>query len=225
MQHQHFDKIPSTQLFLREHLEEFSDTEVLISCDEQTQGIGRTGNSWDFYPKSLAMSFTITPNTVPSLTSIEIGLLTLEFIKKKFDQKLLLKWPNDLMTIDSKKCGGIISHYINTSKIIVGLGINFSIPTKNYQYPTDGISINQEIFPKDLSLEIYRYILANRILNSKQLTEQFLQNCVHQNQLVTLIDGVSVINGVFKGINHNGEALIEIKDEIKTFIAGSLLLK
>jgi biotin-[acetyl-CoA-carboxylase] ligase BirA-like protein len=225
MQHQHFDKIPSTQIYLREHLQEFSDPMVLISCDQQTQGIGRTGNVWDFYPQSLAMSFLIVPHSVASLTSIEIGILTVLFLKQKFSYSLLLKWPNDLMTMDLKKCGGIISHYINNQQVIAGLGINFSSPTNQYPYQTSHVSLDQSFSPKNLSLEIYEFILANRIHSAEKVIEQFNLNCAHLNQDVTINDDSNSSSGIFKGISGNGEALIAINGIEKKFLAGTLYLQ
>lgn len=222
MQHRHFPKIPSTQIYLRDHLDEFTDTEVLISCSKQTKGIGRTGNAWDFYPNSLAMSFLITPHMTPTLTSIELGLLILNFFKNKFNINLFLKWPNDLMTVDSEKCGGIICNYINDQKIIAGLGINFTSPTNNYSYKTTCIALNETFVQEDLCLEIYKYILENRTLTAKIIVEQFDAHCIHYSKIVTLNDGLSSHSGVFKGINEIGEALIEIDGEIKKIFSGSL---
>jgi len=55
---------------------------------------------------------------------LEIGLITISFLKNKFNKDLFLKWPNDILTSDGKKCGGILCQYIDKSTIVVGLGIN-----------------------------------------------------------------------------------------------------
>lgn len=224
MHHQHFSTIPSTQIYLRDHLNEFNDKEVLISCSEQTQGIGRTGNAWDFYPNSLAMSFLITPHSTPTLTSIEMGLLTLDFMKNKFNINLFLKWPNDLMTVNSEKCGGIICNYLSDQKIIAGLGINLNTPTNNYPYKTTYIVLNKTFTQKDLSLEIYKYILKNRIETADKIVEKFNANCIHHNKMATLNDESSSYYGIFKGINEIGEATIEIDGIMKKFFSGTLTL-
>jgi biotin-[acetyl-CoA-carboxylase] ligase BirA-like protein len=224
MQHNHFDKIPSTQIYLRDHQHEFLMDQVLISCEEQTDGVGRTGNTWDFYPGSLAMSFLITPNPTPSLTTIEIGILVMDFLNLKFNQKILLKWPNDLLNSDKQKFGGIIANYINSNRIIIGLGINFTIPTKGYHYKAAGLISNTSFKQKDLSLEIYTFILANRIIDSTQLVTRFNNTCAHLNNLVTLVGPNNSTQGVFKGININGEALLEIDNQTESFLSGSLLL-
>jgi len=222
MYHQHFDQIPSTQTYLRDHISEFHDEHILISCSEQTNGIGRSGNAWDYYPQSLAMSFTITPNKFSSATPLELGLLSTFFLEKKFGLETSLKWPNDIMTKDKSKCGGIICHYLNSLLIIAGIGINFSVPTKTYSYQTSGLLLNEKINLKEISLELYQYILNNRLGDS--LPKLFEEQCSHLNQSVTIIDDTSSISGVFKGVDENGSALIQTKDKIEKIISGSLLL-
>ena len=85
MYHLHFNNIPSTQIYLKDNLEllKIKNQNVLISSSEQTEGIGRRGNAWDTYPNSLALSFTLKPNTIASLTPIEVGLIVSQFFKKK----------------------------------------------------------------------------------------------------------------------------------------------
>lgn len=222
MQHRHFSEIPSTQIYLREHLEEFKDSDILVSCDLQTNGIGRTNNQWDFYSNSLAMSFSLLPNATPSLTPIEIGILCCLFFKEKFNTKIVLKWPNDLMTNDLKKCGGIICNYINSTQIIAGLGLNLSSPLKNYSYPTSHLMTPPEISTKDLSIELYEFILKNRIHHD--LSINFKTHCAHLDQYITLLDEEKTYSGIFRGIANSGEAIIEVDGKLKNFLSGSLLL-
>lgn len=81
MYHTHFNTIHSTQIYLRDNLVELKghSDEILVSTNEQTLGIGRRGSHWDSYENSLAMSFTMKPNLVPTLTPIEIGISPLSF--------------------------------------------------------------------------------------------------------------------------------------------------
>jgi BirA family biotin operon repressor/biotin-[acetyl-CoA-carboxylase] ligase len=224
MQHLHFQTIPSTQIYLRDHRLDFTEREVLISCSEQSSGIGRTGNVWDFYPESLAMSFLITPNITPTLTTIELGILARQFFKQKFNLEIYLKWPNDLMTKDAKKCGGIIAHYIDTNTIIAGLGINLSKPSQHYTYPVAHITLEKDFNNKELSFQIYKFILENRIQDAEKIIEIFKANCIHTNQVVNIIEGDITYSGIFSGINNLGEAILEINGMKKNFLSGTLNL-
>ena len=221
MQHIHLDKVSSTQAYL---LEEFPDTpgHLLISCEEQLAGFGRRGNSWDSDKGSLCFSFTISPTKILSLSSIEISIIITNFFKAEFRKDLKLKWPNDIM-IDDKKCGGLIINNSKQGQLVVGVGLNIS-PLEditNYPIAADSIFSTDIIFSKrNLAARIYRYALDNRVAPSL-IQNQWNSLCAHLNQTVSLYDEERV-NGLFKGIGSEGQALIEVEDRVITKFSGSL---
>ena len=236
MYHQHFNSIGSTQIYLKENLAQLKKeskwNEILISCSEQTNGIGQRGNQWDTYSNSLAMSFTVKPNATASLTPIEIGILVIHFIKLKFNLDLHLKWPNDILDIDFKKCGGIICHYIDSETVVVGLGINLGEVlkpnAKNYRHGFSTLIQNLKLTPADqenLSKEFYHFALTNRLIDTNELITLFNQHCAHLNKIVIISENNIEIEGDFVGIGDNGDALIKINDELKSFLSSSLTIK
>jgi BirA family biotin operon repressor/biotin-[acetyl-CoA-carboxylase] ligase len=233
MYHQHFNTIASTQIYLKDNLSKIKQKEnnILISCSEQTEGIGRRGNTWDSFPNSLAISFTLKPHAIASLTPIEIGLIVVGFFKKKFNKQLFLKWPNDILTADGKKCGGIICQYIDNSTVIVGLGINlgkFEIPFQNnYRHGLGSVDQNLELKTFDqerISNELYLDLLAERITEVSTVKNLFNQHCAHLNKDVFIFEDGKDHIGIFKGIGDNGEALVEINSTIQYFISSSLTI-
>lgn len=232
MFHQHFNTLGSTQIYLKDNLEQLlsNDPDLLVSCSEQTTGIGRKGNSWHTFPNSLAMSFTIKPNFTPTLTPIEIGLIVVSFFEKKFHKKLTLKWPNDILTDDGKKCGGIICQYIDSSTVIAGLGINlgkFDLPADhNFRHGLGSVDPKLELQAFDqetISKEIYQEILNNR-LAPEILRKKFNEHCYHIDKDVFVFEDGQDHIGVFKGIGENGEALIEINSKLQKFLSSSLTI-
>lgn len=229
MYHQHFNTIGSTQIYLKNNLENLleKESDILVSCSSQTEGVGRRGNSWQSFTNSLAMSFTLKPNPVASLTPIEVGVITVNFIKMSLGKDLKLKWPNDIMA-DGKKCGGIICQYINDSTVIVGLGLNlgkFEMP-KIITFPYGLASVDPELELKTfdqerISKEFYTYLLNNRMDKTEDLKNSFNQLCYHINKDVFIFDGEDHI-GIFRGIGDLGEALVEIDSNVKKFITSSL---
>ena len=232
MHHTHFNTIHSTQIYLRDNLVDLLDhsSDVLITASEQTMGIGRKGSQWDSYSNSLAMSFTIRPNPIPTMTPIEIGILASLFLKKEYAINIMLKWPNDLMTSEGKKCGGIIAQYINTEVVVAGLGLNLGdTQTKNapLHYKHGLGKVSEKIFltpqdQKDIPAKIYDFILKNRIQSSEELQKHFKDICIHMEKNVLIDDDGSEHSGIFKGIGLNGEALVEVHDKITPFLASSL---
>lgn len=233
MYHQHFNSIPSTQIYLKDNLEALKSKEddILISCSEQTHGIGRRGHSWETYPNSLAMSFTLKPNPVPTLTPLEIGLIAIKFFKKKFNKDLFLKWPNDILTGDGKKCGGILCQYVDQSTVVVGLGINLGkldAPKNiNYRHGLGIVDQTLELKTFDqerISSELYNDLLSERFGSTEELKESFNKHCFHMNKDVFIFEDEKDYIGKFIGIGDKGEALVEIDSTIHSFLSSSLTI-
>jgi BirA family biotin operon repressor/biotin-[acetyl-CoA-carboxylase] ligase len=177
------------------------------------------------------MSFTIKPNLVPTITPIEIGILIIEFLKKEYGISISLKWPNDLLTGDGKKCGGIITQYIDSETVIAGLGLNLGCMPELIAVPghykhglgnvSDVLKLSTEDH-KEIPAKIYNFILQNRIGDITEMQTQFLKSCFHIGREVLIDDDDFNYEGKFIGIGKNGEALIEIDGTIRSFLSSSL---
>lgn len=232
MYHKHFTSIDSTQKFLKENLDELliHSNDVLVSCNEQTNGIGRNDKVWREQTNSIAQSFTFRPNKIASLTPLEIGILTILFLNHEFKQKCSLKWPNDLLSPHKKKCGGILTQYINSDISIVGVGLNLGkidVPNidNTFKHGLDFICDDLILLNSDkeeISKKYYQFILTHRFKNLDELKEKFNENCSHLNQLVEIDDDGCFHVGLFKGIGSFGEAILEVDGQLKTFLSSSL---
>lgn len=231
MYHTHFNSIHSTQIYLKDNLVELQghDSEILISASEQTLGIGRKGSQWDSYANAIAMSFTMKPNLVPTLTPIEIGVLTSKFLKQEYGVSIFLKWPNDLLTAEGKKCGGILAQYIDSETVIAGLGLNLgSLPSLDapghYKHGLGNVS-DLKLSEKDKKIipaKLYSHILNNRVQTPHEMQVHFREACFHIGHMVVIDDDGFNFEGKFMGIGQNGEALVEIDGNVKAFLSSSL---
>jgi len=209
-QHIHLDSIDSTQSYLKDNLEEGN---LLVSAVEQTGGIGRQGNVWAHQKDSLAFSFTLGPNEIPTLTPLEVAVLITMFMEKYYFQKLKLKWPNDLLTEKGEKCGGILIQNID-GRLIVGVGINLTLGRpigKRDCYPPGSIDLGA-VPLKDLSASVYEYILNHR-LKAQEVRALWTNRCIHLGKKVE----IDKLSGLFEGIGNLGEALLKGEKRIKVF--------
>lgn len=215
--HQHFKTIHSTQDYIREN--DFENaSQVLISCDEQTHGHGQYDRSWDHYSGNLAFSFLCDVNEVPTLTSLEMGVLLCQYFQEKHQTSLKLKWPNDILNTQGQKVAGILIHNKN-DLMAVGIGINLFSRDFN-DYPTKASSIFHEAFDytaESMAKDIYQFILSRRLFPA-DIRRLWNKNCFHLNKLV----GIGEQEGIFKGIGESGEAKVEINGQVKDFYSGSL---
>ncbi|EQC46913.1 biotin--[acetyl-CoA-carboxylase] ligase [Bacteriovorax sp. Seq25_V] len=224
MKHLHFDTISSTQDYLIENLEG-SPEHFLVSAKHQSKGRGRSSNKWDSFSNSLAFSFKVAPSKVLTLTSLEIAILLIKFIDS---EKVKLKWPNDLLSVDLNKCGGILIQLID-GVAIVGVGLNWgqSVGEEHEEYKTGKGEISSAVLNdtefETLPKAIYEFILQNRMEPSQIITD-WNANCVHLGKKVTILDGDDRVDGIFKGIGPAGEAIIENNNKELKIYSGSLII-
>lgn len=225
----HLNQCNSTQEYLKIHLDNLllEAPNIIISCDDQTGGKGRSGNFWHTYDHNLSFSFNLKPNLVPSLTSLEVGVHICHYFNDRFNKDIKLKWPNDLM-FDQGKCGGILIQG-NSEQLIVGVGINLSqedqiARTDSYKHSfLFSHNIFTEDFKKLIPEKIYESIIENR-LSPDDVVKSWLKLCSHLNQPVIFEEGNSTSSGTFMGIGSKGEALVDDGNQIKSVFSGSLNL-
>lgn len=232
IKHIHLNQCQSTQLELEEYADKFLDknpSNIVISTSIQNKGVGRQNNQWDQYPKSLAFSFIITPNEISSLTPLEIGVLTVMFFRSFFAKELKLKWPNDILTTDGNKCGGILCKMRTDGLIMTGMGLN-TIPIEtnlkklSYKIPAGFIFRKDETLDANIVTKLYNFILENR-LNPNETIKFWNQDCIHIDKTVSIENDQQRTIGTFKGIGSIGEAILEKSSgEEELIFAGSLFI-
>lgn len=228
IRHIKFDKINSTQLWLKDNAETYlqkSPEEMLIvSCQKQEEGIGRSGNIWEHSKHSLAFSFLAPPALEISLTPLEVGILLAKYFKHKFSIKINLKWPNDLIFQD-KKCGGIICHsltYQEQNKLIaVGVGININ-EQEFYESRTSlKIPTVSPDFQHEIPFDFLHFFNSNR-LTSEQILSNWKDLCSHLNRKIKTHQNRELMEGTFLGIGSKGQAILETTSGIQEIFSGDI---
>ena len=72
---------------------------------------------------------------------------------------------------------------------------------------------------KKWPFHFYQFVQKNR-LSANSVLDQFQKHCDHINQPISVIG--ENIQGIFKGLGKNGEALIENESQHYQIISGSL---
>ena len=201
---------------------------MIVITDNQFSGKGRNKNQWYMSPsKGLAMSIILLePIEVEKSFLIPLaGSVAVAKALKNRGFTPQLKWPNDIL-LNGKKCGGILceSRVLNkkTNQMVIGIGLNINDQKDDF---------NAEIQEKSTSLFIekghpnQRELVAAIITTYFEqlfndllvVTDQWSDYCFHLNQEISFSHQNSIHKGIFKGINSNGLASIQIGDEIIDF--------
>ncbi len=102
----------------------------LVVAISQLTGRGAHGNSWLSPPGNIYLTIGISKRRIlpnrAHLIPLETGLILHEtisrYLSKDFRNKLMVKWPNDLLLNEKKTCGVLIE--ANVSFYFIGIGIN-----------------------------------------------------------------------------------------------------
>lgn len=128
------EKIGSTNIWLQQFIiNKNVDEGFVVWAKEQTAGRGHGKNHWESKPgKNLTFSLLLRPVFIPPenqflLTQI-ISLAIVDLIKEILpEEKITIKWPNDIYIGDKKVAGILIQNFIKGQIIdysIVGIGLN-----------------------------------------------------------------------------------------------------
>ncbi|MCB1839738.1 MAG: biotin--[acetyl-CoA-carboxylase] ligase [Alphaproteobacteria bacterium] len=128
-----YETLTSTQDMIRDRLGENPPEGLVVQAIQQTRGRGRQGRSWFSPPGNLYLSVLLKP--VNGLCGIgQLSLVSCLSLSNTLaemyglDQKLLLKWPNDIL-LEGRKCAGILLETETDEKgafkgVILGMGVN-----------------------------------------------------------------------------------------------------
>ena len=213
------DSCDSTQDLLKEQLKQESFDELTVCCEHQTRGHGRSDSVWEDSPGTLCFSMIVKPHVQTTFTALEISLLIHNFFSIK-GKEIKLKWPNDLIGLNEKKCGGVLVQTSGTYNL-AGIGINLFQNDDRFGgvYETS-FSIDKKEWAKDLS----HFISSNRYESTEDLIQDWSKSCSHLNREVRIFEASMETKGIFKGLGQYGEAVLENLQGTHHLFNGSLRL-
>ncbi len=211
----------------------------LIIAETQTKGRGRSGKAWVSESGNLYFSLLLKENyplaylnAFPSIVSLSIADALYSCGIE--EQKIKLKWPNDIL-INAKKIAGILLeskiNSVNNSfdYLIIGCGVNIVTHPQIVNYQTTSFYDEQnQIINKDLLLDIllkiiYKYINCFEKNGLQEIISLWRQKEWGIGNKVSLSLKDKELKGVYKGVNADGKAEIENeKGELFTINSGEI---
>ncbi|MBN1551743.1 biotin--[acetyl-CoA-carboxylase] ligase, partial [bacterium] len=128
----HFSEIDSTNRFLMDLDLSSCHDGTTCTAVRQTHGKGRKDRVWISPVGGLYMSVLFRPSIEPhhwKWYSLGSSLAVAESIEKTYGiSNIQLKWPNDIICNKKKVAGLLLQSDVNAAKIVIGIGINITIP-------------------------------------------------------------------------------------------------
>ena len=164
----HFDSLNSTNETLGQLSKKIElQNGFYITADYQKQGKCQNNDKWDSNPKEnllISIFLNLDLNIENSFMLNQLAsLAVLDTLSKFLEQKIEIKWPNDVY-VDSKKISGILINNIVKGGIInssiIGIGINVNQTNFNKKYIATSMKL---LSKKDFKLNEIEKILMKSI--------------------------------------------------------------
>lgn len=193
----------------------------------QKKGRGQYGNSWSFVPEqNIAYTLAIKTSTI-TLTDFLFNYYTAtciqEYIAKMTENPVKIKWPNDII-LKNKKIAGILieKKKVNSENyFIIGAGINI-LQEKFDEISNAGSILTQtgkQFDLKDFTKGLHNFLIE-KLENfpcEDEILRHFNLNLFRKDEVsVFEIDGKRQ-NGIIRSADKNGELVIELENETRSF--------
>lgn len=223
------DAIDSTNSFLKDLSKNASlENHTIVVTKNQTNGRGQQDSLWFSEPfKNLTFSIFLKELSLEianqKYLNFAISLAIFEVLKSKKIPKIAIKWPNDIMSGNSKICGVLIENTIQKNHIltsIVGIGLNV-----NQEYFNDSIKKGTSL-KKITGIEYHLdHLLTEIVVKIKEYEELLISKkyeLLEKNYLKVLFkkgkpsmfkdENNQLFVGIICGISASGNILIEIEE-------------
>ena len=206
------------------------DEGTVIITEYQTKGRGQAGNIWVTEPgANLTFSVLLRPKFLePSkqfFLNMAVGLAVCHAISDSIDQKVWLKWPNDVLVEGKKICGILIENQIQGNVLgqsVVGIGLNVNQTQFEWTGATSmklmaGKEINKHQLFNTIMLRLeayYNSLLKGRFdgLKNEYYSVLYKKGENHAFE----VNGDSFY-GVITGVDEVGRLLVQVNNETRKY--------
>lgn len=192
----------------------------IIVAEKQTRGRGRNNRNWESPIGNLYFSLVLKPkitaDKVHQISFVAISALRIA-IEKLTKKSVENKWPNDLLIEKQKVAGVLLESKINQNScefVVIGIGVNINSSPDNTIFPAtnlaaQGINFSSaEILKK--FLDEFEIIYQNWLdFGFDRIRKIWLQKPYRINQEIALKIDQKELNGIFRGIDQDGNLLLE----------------
>ncbi|AKC59766.1 biotin--[acetyl-CoA-carboxylase] ligase [Blochmannia endosymbiont of Polyrhachis (Hedomyrma) turneri] len=216
--------VASTNQYLLDNIYYLQSGDVCLA-ESQMQGRGRYGKYW-FSPFGKNVYLSIywllshsnrrEPITILSLV---VSVVIVEVLQSLGVNDIRVKWPNDIYFRGRKLAGvliEVISKFRNCIHVVIGIGINTAMMLKVVEDSVSivsleeiGIKVDRNILAVKMINALYRSLIQFECCGFSSFISRWLSLDYFYNQRVKVFVDDRWVLGISKGINGNGELLLE----------------
>lgn len=232
--------ISSTNQVMMSDLDHWAKGECLLA-ETQTAGRGRRGRQWHSpfgsqYIMSMYWRIDQGPAAAMGL-SLAIGVAVVKALESMGYQELGLKWPNDVY-LKNRKLAGILVEMAaavgGVCHLVIGTGINLQLPEELIQkmdqpcahLAEQGITVDKNVFCIQMINTLREHLSAFETNGLSAFLNDWNRLDIFIDKPVKVIQGEQIIKGIYRGINEQGNMLLQLDDgSMKQFVGGEVSLR
>ncbi len=228
------DKVDSTQKYCLELATQGKLSHgLIVTANEQSDGIGRHGRTWHSPNGNLYMTLCISPQAIlqdwPLLSFVTAISLTESIVMIDNTISVHHKWVNDIM-VNDKKLSGILLTNVENKFLLIGVGVN--IIKTNELEGLNAISLNElsKKFTKEALLDMFlkRFEINYQLFceyGFEPIRSLWLKRAYKLGDMFSISMGDSSISGVFVAVDSEGKIELLSNKKIHKISAGEVLLR
>ena len=239
-----FGEIESTNSYLMQRSGPPPGQVRVAATDNQTAGRGRHGRTWQSPPGSglclsLSYSFASQPRHLSALT-LSVGLAVINALKEQKIEGVQLKWPNDLIAMDSK-LGGILTEAQSRAggavSVVTGVGLNLDLSNhrgleldRNQSRPVTDVKSHADFVPDINALAssviraVSQLLVDYETSGFEQFRDQWQQHDWLCGRALTVETAQRQMAGVGAGVADDGALLVDTPEGgLRRITSGTVL--
>lgn len=213
------------QLIVSANLDDFT----VVVTKNQLQGRGQMGTQWLSEPgKNLTFSVLKKGEGLEVadqfLLNMCVSLALYEALQQLNIPNLAVKWPNDILSANSKICGILIENILIGSKIqssIIGIGLNVNqlsfnnLPNVSSLKLLKGETFNLDEVLNIIIQKLKKYVTKDFLENPDTLRALYQEIMFRVNKPSTFKNNEGALfMGFIKGVSSSGKLIVLLEDNI-----------
>ena len=237
-----FESLDSTNAEVLRKMALGNSSGCVVLAEMQTAGRGRRGREW-LSPYGCNIYLSVGWRFLGGVQAMQglplaLGVETVRALEKSGVKGLRLKWPNDLL-YDRRKVGGILveveGDLAGECHCAIGLGLNLGMSNRpageKIDQPWADLTqiAEQSLRRNQVVAHILNYWLPliahyeQTGFSDYQSSWQAMDNFA--NQPVSILLGPNTVRGISRGVDEEGNLLLESDGVIKTFAGGEISMR
>ncbi|SEN68257.1 BirA family transcriptional regulator, biotin operon repressor / biotin-[acetyl-CoA-carboxylase] ligase [Pseudomonas sp. ok272] len=234
-----FDSLDSTNAEALRSVDRAVVAPFLVLAERQTAGRGRRGRKW-VSPFAENVYYSLVLRIDGGMRQLEglslvVGLAVMQTLRDMGIAGAGLKWPNDVL-VGEKKIAGILLELVgdpaDVCHVVLGVGINVNMQLADevdQQWTSMRLQVGR-VFDRNLLVAhlngvLRTYLGRHEDLGFSVFQEEWERGHLWQERSVSLIAGVSRIDGQVLGIDRQGALRLSVDGVERVFSGGELSLR